>query len=73
MTVQKLEELINAGEGEKLDYKEQLLLDTETKKKEFDYEKENYIFIIIYGYDKWSTVYCSAGACFRRWGGTGYM
>ena len=35
MTVQKLEELINAGEGEKLDYKEQLLLDTETKKKEF--------------------------------------
>ena len=44
-----------------------------TKKKEFDYEKENYIFIIIYGYDKWSTVYCSAGACFRRRGGTGYV
>ncbi|MEA4973438.1 MAG: putative DNA binding domain-containing protein [Candidatus Metalachnospira sp.] len=35
MTIQKLEELLNAGEGEKLDYKEQFLLDTETKKKEF--------------------------------------
>lgn len=35
MTIQKLEELLNAGESEKLDYKEQFLLDTETKKKEF--------------------------------------
>jgi len=35
MTIQKLEELLNAGESEKLDYKENLLLDTETKKKEF--------------------------------------
>ena len=35
MTIQKLEELLNAGESEKLDYKEKFLLDTETKKKEF--------------------------------------
>lgn len=35
MTIQKLEELLNAGESEKLDYKENFLLDTETKKKEF--------------------------------------
>lgn len=35
MTIQKLDELLNAGEGEKLDYKEKFLLDTETKKKEF--------------------------------------
>lgn len=35
MTIQKLEELLRAGEGEKLDYKQELCLDTETKKKEF--------------------------------------
>ncbi|GFI61614.1 hypothetical protein IMSAG049_00774 [Clostridiales bacterium] len=35
MTIQKLEELLRAGEGEKLDYKQDLQLDTETKKKEF--------------------------------------
>lgn len=35
MTIQKLEELLNEGESEKLDYKEKLSLDTETKKKEF--------------------------------------
>lgn len=35
MTVQKLEELLRMGEGEKLDYKQDFLLDTETRKKEF--------------------------------------
>lgn len=35
MTIQKLEELIKAGESEKLDYKQEFSLDTETKKKEF--------------------------------------
>ncbi len=35
MTIQKLEELLKAGEGEKLDYKLEFNLDTETKKKEF--------------------------------------
>lgn len=35
MTIQKLEELIKAGESEKLDYKQDFVLDTETKKKEF--------------------------------------
>ena len=34
MTVQKLEELLRMGEGEKLDYKQDFLLDTETRKKE---------------------------------------
>ena len=34
MTIQKLEELIKAGESEKLDYKQEFSLDTETKKKE---------------------------------------
>ena len=35
MTIQKLEELLRAGESEKLDYKQDFLLDTETRKKEF--------------------------------------
>ncbi len=35
MTIQKLEELLRLGEGEKLDYKQIFNLDTETKKKEF--------------------------------------
>ena len=35
MTIQKLEELLSLGEGEKLDYKLEFNLDTETKKKEF--------------------------------------
>lgn len=35
MTIQKLEELLRAGESEKLDYKQDFSLDTETKKKEF--------------------------------------
>lgn len=35
MTIQKLEELLRLGEGEKLDYKLQFNLDTETRKKEF--------------------------------------
>ncbi len=35
MTIQKLEELLKAGESEKLDYKQEFSLDTETKKKEF--------------------------------------
>lgn len=35
MTIQKLEELLRMGEGEKLDYKQEFNLDTETKKKEF--------------------------------------
>lgn len=35
ITIQKLEELIKAGESEKLDYKQEFSLDTETKKKEF--------------------------------------
>ncbi len=35
MTIQKLEELLRAGESEKLDYKQEFNLDTETKKKEF--------------------------------------
>ena len=35
MTIQKLEELLRAGEGEKLDYKQEFNLDTETRKKEF--------------------------------------
>ena len=35
MTIQKLEELIKAGESEKLDYKQEFSLYTETKKKEF--------------------------------------
>lgn len=35
MTIQKLEELLRMGEGEKLDYKQDFLLDTETRKKEF--------------------------------------
>ncbi len=33
MTIQKLEELLRAGESEKLDYKQDFLLDTETRKK----------------------------------------
>lgn len=35
MTIQKLEELLRLGESEKLDYKQDFQLDTETRKKEF--------------------------------------